>query len=226
MWAIDTATGEGRRLGKPEWRGVVGISGLAGAGYAVEKGTLYTIDLKTGVYAALGRPGDWRRATGLCASGAFLFAVEGSRLYRIGPTGAYKALGRPGDWPGEVRMAGLEGLLINWYRDGLYAVDLDTGEWALLGDTSEWGNTQALAGFDRTVYVAVRSELWTVDAHTGVAAQLGASAWEGDIFLAACEDGLFAINDEDLFRIDIVSGKSERLSSNREWSGANFLAAI
>ena len=226
MWAIDAGSGSARRIGRPEWRGVKLVTGLSGVGYAIERSTLFSVDLKTGVYTQLGRPGDWRRATGLCGSGSFLYAVEATRLYRIAPTGAYRTLGQPNDWPGEVMMAGLDGLLVNWWRNGVYAVDIQTGDWALLGDTSEWNGAQAITGYDRTVYVAVRSELWTVDAHTGQSAQLGAAGWEGDILLAACKEGLFVINHEDLFWVNPVSGESKRLSRDRAWSHTSFLAAL
>jgi len=231
LWRIDIEPGAvgpddvvSRRLGGLDWRGVLGLTALDGVGFAIEKASLFAIDLDSGAYERRGRAGDWRRAAALCAAGGALFAVDGGRLYRVEPeSGEYTALGKPGDWVGEARSAGTASRLAHAWRGYLYRVDTQSGTWSAVEDPVELTGLTGFALQGDDAFVVFRDSLWRIALDGGARQKLGDRVWQGPSFLASSGGSLYGVTDEDLYRVDENTGDTVTLSKNRAWRGVDFV---
>ena len=109
----------------------------------------------------------------------------------------------------------------------IFRVNPGDGSWLQICEGTDLSGTSALGAYGPHAFVISDLHIWQIDVAKGTALELECEGeWEPPCFMAANEDGLFNIHNDDLFHVDTETKQTQRLSHGRDWMNTAYLVAI
>ena len=190
----------------------------------VYKNELLTVDVDfPGNKTRLGSA-NWEGITAMTAHGGFLYAVQGTGLWRINRVnGDFLQIGTA-NWEGITAMTSHGNFLYVAQGEGLWRVNPKDGGYVRLGDAN-WSGTTAMTTLDAFLYVAQGEGLWRVNPKDGGYVRLGDADWSGTTLMTSLGSFLYVIQGGRLWQVSATDGDFEHVGVGN-YSAATAIAAL
>lgn len=228
LYAIDNSTGAGYVFNSDSpW--TYAMASTNGYVYSVLNNVYFPanrwlekINPSTGVYSDLTPGIYWPNTNILTAVGGYLYAVDGSTLWKINATTGSRATLGSRNWTGAEAMAAL-GSYVYIVDDGsLWRVNTSTGSASTFG-TGSWSGIPAMAATGSYIYAVDDGQLWRVNVNTASIATFGNGTWNSTVAMTALSGYIYAVDAGQLWKVNTSSAVISLLTPpGYSWTGGNI----
>ncbi len=216
LYVTNPTSGKRVQLGKPDFADTEFMfTNWGGTLYTIEAdGSMYRVN-NDGTWIGVGQAGDWKDTIALVSVFSTIYTIErNGALYKTElDTGRWVQVGKA-DFANTRFMfrygnPGVEFYLYTIEDDGsVYRINPENGTWIRVGKPGDWKDTILAAQGHRTFYTVERNgALYKTDMATATWKQIGKAEFGNVRFMCGSYNGLYIIEDGDLYSIDQITGR-------------------